>query len=102
MVVPELVLKYGYKLDQNLTVYATELVAIQIYQNMVTLHFKLNGIMNAATWWQVFYPQTPPPPPTTHTLGQKVIIHFFPNNVLLHIKLKGITNAATWLQIFSP
>ena len=28
MVVPELGLKYGYKLDQNLTVYATELVAI--------------------------------------------------------------------------
>ena len=28
MVVPELGLKYGYKLDKNLTVYATELVAI--------------------------------------------------------------------------
>ena len=28
MVVPELGLKYGYKLDKNLTVYATEMVAI--------------------------------------------------------------------------
>ena len=37
-------------------------VKIQLFQNMVMLHIKLNGIMNAATQEQLFCPQTLPDP----------------------------------------
>ena len=29
------------------------------FQNMVMLHIKSKGITHAATWKQIFYPQTP-------------------------------------------
>ena len=38
-------------------------VKIHLFQNMVMLHIKLMGMTNAATWWQIFCPQTP----TIHT-----------------------------------
>ena len=41
---------------------------IQLFQNKVLLHIKLNGIMNAAAWYQIFCPETPPP----HTLDGTV------------------------------
>ena len=37
-------------------------VKIQLYQNMVIVHIKLKGIMNAATWYQIFFSRRPPPP----------------------------------------
>ena len=34
----------------------------QLFQNMVMLHIKLKGIMDAATWYHIFCSQTPPHP----------------------------------------
>ena len=56
---------------------------------MVMLHINLNGITNAATWYQVFPPQTPQGP-----WGQKVKIKLFQN--IVSCISKGIANAATW------
>ena len=43
-------------------------VLIQLFQNMVMLHIKLNGITNAATWNKYFARR--PPPPHTHSWGR--------------------------------
>ena len=40
----------------------------QLFQNMVMLHIRFKGIINEATWKQIFYPQTPTPLPS-QTLG---------------------------------
>ena len=40
-------------------------VKIYLFQNMVMLCIKLKRMTNAATWQQIFCPQTPPPPPPT-------------------------------------
>ena len=62
--------------------------------NIVMLNIKLTGITNAATWHQMFCPQTPL---SNYTRGRgiKVKIHLFQNMVLLHSKFKKITNVAT-------
>ena len=69
-------------------------------QNMSMLHIRLKGITNAATWWQIFFLQTPTLRPWEW--GQNVKIQPFQNMVMLHIKKMGITNAATWQRIFCP
>ena len=50
-----------------------KLVKFQFFQHMFTVHIKLKGIMNAATWTQMFCaappPPPPPPPPQPLTLG---------------------------------
>ena len=44
-------------------------VKIQLFQNLVMLHIKLKRTTNAATWQQIFFPQTPLPlQPHTPTL----------------------------------
>ena len=58
-------------------------VRFNFFQNMVMLHIKLKGITNAATWYQIFCPQTPDP-------GGGVKIQNFQNMVMLFIKLKGM------------
>ena len=58
---------------------------------MVRLHIKLKIITNAATWQQIFCPQTPTPDPRDGSIGQRST---FQNRVLLHIKLKGITKCS--------
>ena len=49
---------------------------IQLFQNIVMLHIKLNGITNAATWYQIFCPQTPVPHDPVGR-GQKVKLQLF-------------------------
>ena len=43
---------------------------IQNFQNMVMLHIKLKRIVNAATWWKIFFPQTPTPTLGMGSIGQ--------------------------------
>ena len=50
--------KYYACSPQPQTLGLSQKVIIQPFQNMVTLHIKLNGIRNAATSWQIFCPQT--------------------------------------------
>ena len=47
-------------------------VKIQLFQNMIILHIKFKGIMNAAPWKQIFCPQSPahPHPLTMGSKGQ--------------------------------
>ena len=54
------------------------------------LHYKLKGMIHAATWKQLVCPQTTHPRPLGR--GQKI------RTQLLHVayQIKGITNAATW------
>ena len=83
-------------------------VKIQLFQNMVMLHIKLNGITNSATWSQIFCLQAPTFGQTStfsehgHERESRMQQHgsqyfacrLFQNMVMLHIKLKRITNAA--------
>ena len=62
-------------------------VKIQLFQNMVMMHIKLNEIMKCNKMVANILPADHPP----HPMGQNVIIQLFPNNVMLHIKLKGVT-----------
>ena len=71
--------------------------------SMVMLHIILKGIMNTATWYQMFCLQPPHPltdPEDGHNWSK---FNFFRNSismVMLHIILKGIMNTATWYQMF--
>ena len=66
---------------------------IKLFQNMVMLHIKLKLTTLAATWKQIFCPQTHPQP---RGWGQKVKLYIFLKVVMLHIKLKLMMLAATW------
>ena len=68
-------------------------VKIELFQNMVMLHIKLKMTMLAATWQQIFCPQTHPQP---RGWGQKVKLYLFLKVVMLHIKFKLTVLAATW------
>ena len=60
-------------------------VKIQLFQNMVMLHIKLNGHVNASTCKHIFCPYTHPRP----WGGVKGQNNFFLKVVMLHIKLGG-------------
>ena len=79
-------------------------VKIQLFQNMVMLHIKINGTTKCSNMVANFAADPQPPIATTTPGGlcQKVIIQLFQNMVILHIKLKGIMNSATWTQLFCP
>ena len=62
--------------------------------------YNTKRIKNAATWKQIFCPQTSPLRPWGW--GQSVKIQLFQSMVMLYIKLKRITNAATWLSADPP
>ena len=68
-------------------------VKIKLFQNMVKLHIKLNGIFNASV---NMVANILPASPLPCWSAQKVKNQLFQNMVMLHIKLKGITNAVTW------
>ena len=77
-------------------------VKIQLNQNMVTMHIKINAItmqQYVSKYFARIPPHPPPPPQHTHTWhwgwGQKVKIQLSQNMVMFHIKLNGIANAAT-------
>ena len=72
-------------------------VKIQLFQNMVMLHIKLNKIMNAANMVANILPTDPNPDPEG---GFKCQNQFFQNMVMLHIILKGMTHTATREQIY--
>ena len=63
-------------------------------QNVVMLHIKLKGNMNAATWQQLFCKQTPSPQDPS-VWDQLIKIQVFQNMVMLHVNLKGIMKAST-------
>ena len=69
---------------------------IELFRNMVMLHIKLKLTKHAATWQQIFCPQTHPRP---RGRGQKVKPFFFLKVVMLHIKLKGIEHRAPRKQL---
>ena len=79
-------------------------VKIKLFQNNVVLHINLKGIMNAATWSQIFCLQTPPPtqPPCSWGWGQNST--FSEHGEFDHVafQIKGITNAAVLKQILGP
>ena len=68
-------------------------VKIQLFQNMVMLHIKLNGIKNAATCMHMHILD-----PWGGVKGQ----NNFCKVVMLHIKLKGIEQRAPCKHIFCP
>ena len=73
-------------------------VKIQLFQNMVMLHIKLNVITKYSNMFANILPADPPPPTSLSThlgMGSLGQIQLFKNMVMLHIKLKEITNAAT-------
>ena len=82
-------------------------VKIQLFQNMVMLHTKLNGITKCSNMVANSLPSDTPPLPhdsrgwCQRAWCQKVRIQL-QNMVMLHINLKGIMNAATRSQLFSP
>ena len=69
-------------------------VKIQLFQNIVMLQVKLNGIKMHQHCSKYFAHS--PPPPALDPRGQKVKIQHFQKMVMLHIKVKGMTNEATW------
>ena len=69
-------------------------VKIQLIENMVMLHMKLNRVTKAATC-KYFGRRSPLP-------DSVVKCQLVQNMAVLHIKLKGITNAAAMWQIFYP
>ena len=52
---------------------------------------KLNGITNAATWYQIFGPH--PPPPSTLRWVERSKFNFFQHMAMMYIKFNGIANA---------
>ena len=56
-------------------------VKIQLFQNMVMFHIKLNGTTNAGEW------------------SQNVKVQLFQNMVMLHINLKGIEHHRTYFLL---
>ena len=68
-------------------------VIIQLFQNIVMLHIKLNGITKCSNMVAYILPADT----SLHDpRSQNANIQFILNNVMLHIKLKGIANAAHW------
>ena len=61
-------------------------VKIKLFQNMVRLHIKLNGIANAPTCKPIFFPFTHHRPLGWGQWSK----HVFLKVVILHIKLEGI------------
>ena len=74
-----------------------------IFQNMVMLHIKLNGITKCSNMVANILHADPPPLPTTlGGWGKKVTIQLFQNMVMSHIKLKGITKCSNMVANSLP
>ena len=66
--------------------------SIKLFQNMVMMNIKLNGITKCNNMVANILPADP----SNDLGGQKVKFQPFQNMVMLHINLMGITNAAAW------
>ena len=66
-------------------------VKLYLFLKVVMLHIKLKLTTLAASWQQIFCPQTHPQP---RGWGQKIKLYLFLKVVMLHIKLKGIEHRA--------
>ena len=64
----------------------------QLFQNMVMMHIKLNGITKCNNMVANILPTDPPNDPR----GQKIKTQLCQNMVMLHNKLNGIMKTATW------
>ena len=75
-----------------------QIIKIQLFQNMVRLHFKFMESRMQLRGSKLFAHRHPPNHPHSPPWGwgQKVKIQLFQNMGMSHIILKGITNAATW------
>ena len=72
----------------------------QLAQNMVMLHIKLKGMIHAAIWWQIFYPQIPPHTQRAFRRGQMVKINVFRSWSAYQII--GNHECGNMVQIFCP